>query len=217
MEMRNARIFFAQCIFVLRISLILAACSAATIAQDSRSSLAQRKAPLQSGANSGGMLQPAPSPSGVLRPGLLGNDIEQMSSAQFRALPDSATLRYKGQSLTKSAFVSQRLKELQLQAKSTLPEGALSFEMLKAQFQQKQAAELAEKNARAEPVMQAANSRTKQVESSPAFSALAKESGEIQRRYSGASAAQQVQLKQRALEIHNQLLKMERETSVKND
>ena len=215
--MKLIKTFLAQGVFALRITLAVAGCSLATVAQNSLSGLPQSKnEPSQNGADTGGTLQPR-APNGVLRPGLPGNDIEQMTPAQFRALPDSAMLRYKGQGLTKSAFVAQRLKELQLHAKSASPKGVLSFEALQTRFQQKQAAALAEKNARVEAVIQAANNRAKQVESSPAFSALAKESSEIQRRYSGANAAQQLQLKQRALEIHNQLLKMEREPSTRNN
>ena len=214
--MKLIRTLLAQEAFALGITLVVAGCSLA-IAQNSRSVLPQdNTSPSQNGADTGGTVLPRAS-NGVLRPGLPGNDIEQMTPAQFRSLPDSAMLRYKGQSLTKSAFVDVRLKELQLKAKSVLPEGTLSFEALQAQFQQKHSAALAEKNARVEAVMQAANSRAKQVESSPTFSALAKESGEIQRRYSGANAMQQLQLKQRALEIHNQLLKMERESSTRTN
>lgn len=148
------------------------------------------------------------------RPAFLGNDVEQMTPAQLRSLPDSAMLRYKGQSLTKSAFIGERLREFQLKTQSMSPKGALSFETLKAQFEQKQAAALAEKNARVEVVIGKLNSQKKQVESSPAFSALAKESAEILGRYPGSNPAQQLQFRQRAMEIHSQLLRMERQTTI---
>lgn len=144
---------------------------------------------------------------------LLGNDVDQMKPVQLRALPDSAMLRYKGQSLTKSAFIGLRLKEFQAKAKSISPKEAVSFEILKAQFQQKQAAALAEKNAAVEAVMQNLNSQKKQLESSPAFIALTKESSGILGRYPGSNPAQQLELRQRALEIHNQLLRMERKAT----
>jgi len=147
------------------------------------------------------------------RPALLGSDVEQMTAVQLRALPDSALLRYKGQSQTKSAFIEQRIKEFRLTARSMSPKGALSFEMLKAQFQQQEAAALAEKNARVQTIIGKLNNQQKQVESSPAFLALAKESDEIMRRYSGSKPAQQLQFRKRAMEIHNQLLRMERQTT----
>lgn len=147
------------------------------------------------------------------RPALLGNDVEQMTPVQLRALPDSGLLRFKGQSLTKSAFIEQRLNEFHLKARSMSPKGALSFEMLKTQFQQKEAAALAERNARVETVIGKLNSQKKQVELSPAFLALAKESDEILRRYPGSNPSQQLQFRQRAMEIHNQLLRMERQTT----
>jgi len=209
--MKNLRMFSAQFIFVFRIALILTVCGALAVSQESRFSKGQRTLPASQGATpNGGTLQTA-QPDNALRAAIQGNDVEQMTAAHFRVMPDSAMLRFKGESLTKSAFVGQRLKELQLQAKSALPEGTLSFEALQARFQQKQAAALAQKNARVETLMQAANARSRQLESSSAFLALAKESGEIEQRYSGANSTQQLQLKQRALELHNQLLKLERE------
>jgi len=146
------------------------------------------------------------------KPALLGNDVEHMTPVQLRTLPDSAVLRYKGQSLTKSAFIEQRLKEFQLKAKSIPPKGALSFEMLKAQFQQKEAAALAEKNARVETLIGKLNGQQKQLELSPEFVAMAKESEEILARYPGSNPAQQLQFRRRAMEIHNQLFRMERQT-----
>jgi hypothetical protein len=147
------------------------------------------------------------------RPARLGNDAEQMTPAQLRALPESAMLRYRGQSLTKAAFFERRLKEFQMNAKSMSPKGTLDFETLKAQFEQKQAATLAEKNARVEAVIGNLNNQKKQVESSPAFLVLAEESAEILGRYPGSNPAQQLQFRQRAMEIHNQLLRMERQTT----
>jgi hypothetical protein len=182
--MKNTRMLSPQCNFVSRITLVLIMCVPLAVSQESRSS-----------------------------PASLGNDAEQMTPVQLRALPDSAMLRYKGQSLTKSAFIEQRLKEFQLKAESLSPKGALSFETLKAQFQQKQTAALAEKNARVEAVIGNLNRQKKQIESSPAFSALAKESAEILGRYPGSSPAQQLQFRQRAMEIHNQLLRMEKQTT----
>ena len=152
----------------------------------------------------------APQPNVMLgRPGLLGGDVEQMSPAQFRALPDTAMLRYKGQSLTKANFIQQRLKQFQIQARSDPPKARQNFEMVKAQFEQKQASDLASRNARAQAVMDTLNSKVQQLESSASNSTLSKEALDLQRRYSTSSSAQQAQLKQRALEIHNQLVEME--------
>jgi hypothetical protein len=157
-----------------------------------------------------GMLGASQSGGMLAKPSLPGNnDVEQMTQAQFRGLPDTAMLRYKGQSLTKANFMQQRLKEFRMQANGIQPKAGLTFEMLKTQFQQKQAADLASKNARAEAVMDALNNRTKQIESSASYSALAKEARDLQRRYSSSNSTQKAPLKQRALEIHNQLLEME--------
>src|SRR5438270_825660 len=96
------------------ITLLFVVCSPAAIAQvrSKAPSSAQRQPPpvVQQSTPSGGMLQPR-QPSSVLRPALLGNDIENMTEAQFRALPAAAEVRYKGQNLTKSSYIEQRLRE----------------------------------------------------------------------------------------------------------
>ena len=140
------------------------------------------------------------------KPTLPENDVEQMTRAQFRALPDSALVRYHGQSLTKAAFVKQRLGQFQPQGRQKEGPG---FQALRNQFLQKQAADLASRNARAQAVGDALNSRVARVQSSPAYVSLLKETGEIQRRYQSASPAEQMRLKRRALEIHTELLKLE--------
>src|SRR5438270_70270 len=169
---------------------------------------AQRQSPplVQQTSPSGGMLHPRPSTS-LSRPALLGNDIERMTDAQFRALPAAAAVRYKGQNLTKSSYVELRLREFEAQARTTQPR--VSFEMVKSQFRQKQAAELAAKNARVQAVIDGFDARTRQTESSAAYAALEKEASDLQRRFAHSNAAQQAHLKQRALEIHNQLIEME--------
>lgn len=134
------------------------------------------------------------------------NDVEQMTRAQFRALADNALVRYHGQSLTKAAFVKQRLGQGQAQGRQKAGPG---FEALRNQFLQSQAADLTTRNARAQAVGDALNSRVARVESSAAYVSLLKETAEIQRRYQNASPAEQLRLKQRALEIHTELLKLE--------
>jgi hypothetical protein len=135
-----------------------------------------------------------------------GNDVEQMTRTQFRALPDNALVRYHGQSVTKAAFVKQRLEQFEAQGRQ---KADASFEAVRNQFLQNQAAALATRNARVQAVGDALNSRIARVESSPAYASLLKETAEIQRRYESASAAEQLRLKQRALEIRTELLKLE--------
>jgi hypothetical protein len=135
------------------------------------------------------------------------NDIEQMTPAQFRALPDNVLVRYREQSVTKAAFVKQRLQQFQVQGRA---QGAHpSFEALRNQFLQNQAAALETRNANVQAVGDAAKGRIARVESSPGYASLLKETAEIQRRYQSASPAEQLRLKQRALEIHTELLKLE--------
>ena len=93
-----------------------------------------------------------------------GNDIEHMTQVQFRALPDTAMLRYRGQSLTKANFMQQRLKELmQRQGGQCAAKGvAVSFEIAQSPISSKSRyAELARKNGQAQAVIDALNNRTK--------------------------------------------------------
>ena len=198
-----------------KLAILLVAWCAAAVAQNKKTTAIPPPMPptattpgTQPGNANRGMLGASESGGMLAKPSLPGNDIEHMTQAQFRALPDTAMLRYRGQSLTKANFMQQRLKEL-MQARGVQPKAGVSFEIRKAQFQQKQDAELARKNGQAQAVIDALNNRTKQIESSASYLALAKEAAELQRRYSNSNLTQKAQLKQRALEIHNQLVEME--------
>lgn len=200
----------------VKLAIVLVAWCAAAVAQNKKTTAIPPQPPptattpgTQPGNANRGMLGASESGGMLAKPSLLGNDVEHMTQAQFRALADTAMLRYRGQSLTKANFMQQRLKEFQMQARSIQPKAGVSFEILKAQFEQKQAAELAKENAQAQAVIDALNNRTKQIESSASYLALAKEAAELQRRYSSSNSTQKAQLKQRALEIHNQLLEIE--------
>ena len=199
-----------------RLAIVLVACCAAAVAQNKKTTATPPPMPpttttpgTQPGNANRGMLGASESGGMLAKPSLPGNDIEHMTQAQFRALPDTAMLRYGGQSLTKASFMQKRLKEFQMHARGMQPKAGVSFEIVKAQFQQKQAAELAKENGQAQAVIDALNNRTKQIESSASYLALAKEAGELQRRYSSSNSTQRAQLKQRALEIHNRLLDLE--------
>jgi hypothetical protein len=159
---------------------------------------------------------PQPITPTLMKPSVQGNDVEQMSREQFHALPDASMVRYRGQNMTKASFIQQRLKEFQTQAKTVQPKPGLSFDAMKAQFRQKQAGQLAAENARVQAVMDNLNRQIKQLEGSPAYSVLVKEAYELQQRYPTASLAEQPRLKQRALEVHDQLLKMEQSVALKN-
>ena len=199
----------------VKLAIVLVAWCATAVAQNKKTTAIPPPPPTattpgtQPGNANRGMLGASESGGMLAKPSLPGNDVEHMTQAQFRALPDTAMLRYRGQSLTKANFMQQKLKEFQMQARGIQPKAGVSFEILKAQFEQKQAAELARKNAQEQEVFDALNNRTKQIESSASYLALAKEAAELQHRYSSSNSTQKAQLKQRALEIHNQLLEME--------
>jgi hypothetical protein len=113
--------------------------------------------------------------------------------------------------LTKATFIAQRKKEFLAQRKSTQTKATTNFEAAKTRFEQKQAADLAARNARVKAVADRYDLKLKQLSASPAYSALAKEADGIVQRYPSASSAEKAKLKQRAAEVHTQLLKMERD------
>jgi hypothetical protein len=150
------------------------------------------------------------SPTALSAASLAGSaDVDQMTSQQFKALPSTGMVRYKGQSMTKAGFIEQRKKEFLAQQKTVHSKASIDSPIMKAQFEQKQAADLAAKNGRVKAAADGCERRLKQLSASPAYSALAKEADGIVQRYPSASSAEKAKLKQRAAEIHTQLLKME--------
>jgi hypothetical protein len=153
-------------------------------------------------------------PAGAAAVNLAGGaDVDQMTSQQFKALPSTGMLRYKGQSMTKAAFTAQRKKEFFAQRKSAQTKPTTNFEAARAQFEQKQAAGLAAKNARVKAVADRYDLKLKQLSASSAYSALLKEADGIVQRYPSASSAEKAKLKQRAAEVHMQLLKLEQDAA----
>ncbi|MBZ5721052.1 MAG: hypothetical protein LAO03_11790 [Acidobacteriia bacterium] len=165
-----------------------------------------------SGQSTGTLLQsPKANPGTPLSPSLLANaDVEHMSHAQFRALADAAVVRYRGQSMSKAAFIQQRLKEWGARPGLAGHKPSLSFEEVKTQFQKKQASTLEAENARVQAVIDRFNQKLRQVQGSSQYSALLAEARALQQRYKSASPAEQSRLKTRALEIHQELARLER-------
>jgi hypothetical protein len=161
--------------------------------------------------NQGTLLQaPKTNPIGLMTPALVGGDVEKMSHEQFRALPDTASIRYRGQGMSKGAFIQQRLREWNAAPVSIARKPMMDFQTLKTQFEQKQAAELQAQNARVQAVAERLTQRLKQAQSSPEYLALLKEAGDLQRRYASASPDEKSRLKVRALQIHEELARLER-------
>ena len=152
--------------------------------------------------NAGAMKAPAAMVGGVL-------DVERMTHEQFRALPDTGTLQYRGQSMTKAAFIQQKMNAGSRGTTASPGKPMMSFDQARAEFQQKEKAELETANARVQAVMDRMTSAQRQVESSPRYVALAKEATELQRRYASAGGEEKARLKERALRIHEELKKLE--------
>lgn len=164
-----------------------------------------------SNQNNGTLLQGAKTdPKGVMTPALGGADIERMSHEQFRALADSAAIRYRGQSMSKASFIQQRLREWTAGPSSLARKPMMDFQTLKTQFEQKQSADLKAHNARVQAVAERLTQRLKQVQTSPEYLALLKEAGDLQRRYAAAPPDERSRLKVRALQIHEELARRER-------
>jgi len=144
-----------------------------------------------------------------IKPAALAGDVNQMTNQQFRALPSTAMINYDGKSMTKASFIEQRRKELRAHAKSSQTRADVKFQGAKAQFEQKQKLDLAARNARVKAAAESYDRRMKQLSTSPAYSALAKEANDIVRRYPSAPPSEQAKLKQRAAELHSQLQEME--------
>lgn len=138
-------------------------------------------------------------------------DIERITEQQFKALPSTAIVRYEGQTMTKAAFVEHRNRESFERQKALEDKAKAAFETKKREFEQRQNAELAAKNARVQAAAENYERRLQQLYASPAHTALIQEAEGIIGRYPSASPAEQAKMKQRAQEIHAQLSKMEQD------
>jgi hypothetical protein len=115
---------------------------------------------MRSGQSGGTLLQaPKSTSQGTLMtvPQRSGSDVERMSHDQFRALSDTAIVRYRGVSMSKAAFIQQRFREWGSPSSPEARKPALSFEAIKAQFQQKQSSDLQAQNARVQAVINRLN------------------------------------------------------------
>ena len=112
--------------------------------------------------------------------------------------------------MSKAAFIQQRFREWGSPSSPEARKPALSFEAIKAQFQQKQSSDLQAQNARVQAVINRLNLKVKEVQSSPEYIALIKEASLIQQSYAHASGEEQSRLKSRALEIDQRLARLDR-------
>lgn len=181
-------------------------------------STTQQMAPQQSnpgmlsGQSNGTLLGPQKTNAGtVMAPAMTGGvlDVERMTHEQFRALADTAIVRYRGQNMTKGAYIQQRLNVRGGVGTNTAKKPPMSFEQARLQFQQKQKAELDAQNARVQAVMDRMTASDRQVQSSPRYVSLSKEASEIQRKYASAPPDERSRLKARALRVHEELKKLE--------
>jgi hypothetical protein len=137
-----------------------------------------------------------------------GIDVDQMTSQQFRALPSTGMVRYKGKSIAKASFIDQRKKEYLSHQQKKVGEAA-NLDAEKAQLESRQASELTTRNARVRSVAEKYDLKIKHLAASPAYAALAREADGIVQQYPSASASEKARLKRRAAEIHSQMQKME--------
>lgn len=133
-----------------------------------------------------------------------------LTSAQFRALAPNALVSYQGQTVTKANFMAMRLKEFQANGKLIASQPPVNLPAVQAQFAQKQQSELAARNAQLAAEWQRVEAARNTLATLPAYVALSKEATDLVGRYNSAPPAEKIRQKQRAQQLYDQLLQMER-------
>jgi hypothetical protein len=144
-------------------------------------------------------------------------NVETINKMQFRSLVPTATVAYKGRTMTKADFIAQRLKEIEALPKiSTNTTRQVPAVQLNAEFARQQQTELAARNARVQALFAQEQQKTQALAASPQYAALSKEANDLVNRYQTASPADKAKIKQRARIVHDQLVQMEQSMAASN-
>jgi hypothetical protein len=134
--------------------------------------------------------------------------IEQMTKDQFKALPDSAIIEFKGKQMTKGQFISemnQKSREMAEKAKAEIKsKGMAEFEARRAKLLQQEKQRIAANNAKARAEFerlkqQASSAKAKQ------FAAIRQEAIQLNNKSKNANPAEQAQIEKRAGELIQEL------------
>lgn len=134
--------------------------------------------------------------------------IEQMTKDQFKALPDSAVIEFKGKQMTKGQFISemnQKSREMAEKAKAEMKSKRMAeFEARRAKFLQQEKQRITANNAKVRGEFerlkqQASSAKAKQ------FTAIRQEAIQLNNKSKNANPAEQAQIEKRAEELLRQL------------
>lgn len=144
--------------------------------------------------------------------------LEKINAAQFKALPLSAMVLYRGKVMAKSDFIAARIREWHTQSIAVRPslQGAgvpPQLDAVKAKFVQERLAEVAAMNAALQTEFEKAQQDLKQRIQTPQYAALAKEASELRDRFGRSSPDEQAKIKLRATEVYSQLVQIEQSTT----
>lgn len=159
--------------------------------------------------------QPGRPPQPAPRPNSAPISLDGISPAQFRLLPPSARVIYKGIVMTKSDFIARRAKEwgASARAATSMPANItqpLDLQSEKSKFVQEQKSELAAKNASLQAEFEKSQQDARRLMQLPQYAALAKEAANLRDRFNKATADEKAKIKQRAAEVYSQLVRMEK-------
>jgi len=138
--------------------------------------------------------------------------IETLTKAQFRALSPNQLISYKGQVMTKAAFMAQRFaawSKNQATMQESLQKLHAKFAAAQADLAHRQRADLAARNAKVLAELSKFQQQAALLAQSPSYVALSREAAQLVARYAVASSAEKAQLKLRASQLYNQLRQME--------
>jgi hypothetical protein len=135
-------------------------------------------------------------------------DVANLNREQFRALPPTALVIYNGQTISKTNYMAQKIREwgAKLQA---LVKISVDPQSLQLEFDRKRAAELTARNVLVNKEFEKSQQSASRLTESPQYAVLTKEANDLRARYQGASPTDKEKIKQRAAEVYKQLVQME--------
>jgi len=137
--------------------------------------------------------------------------LEKITREQFRSMPPGALVTYKGQIISKSDYVSLKLKEWNADKASpkTVTMAASEANPAQSESIQAQRAELTARNAQLQAEFEKMRVTPGHLTEIPQYAALSKEAFDLRSRYANASVDEKAKIKQRAMEVYSQLVQLE--------
>lgn len=159
--------------------------------------------------------RPGPPPQRAPQPSPAPISLDAISSAQFKVLTPNAMVIYNGKVMSKSDFMALRTREWRAAAPATNgPTASIAppsdLDSIKSKFAQERTSELTAKNAALQTEFEKSQQDARRLMQLPQYAALAKEAADLRDRFNKATPDEKAKIRQRAAEVHSQLVQLEK-------